>query len=899
MNRKLLLLLAFTSIFNSSNAQLVYLPDTIWRNFLINNGLSACITNDTLDAGCADIASITSLNCQNKGITDVSGLQYFYNLNSFNCSSNLITNFPGLPNSLVTLHCTDNLLTGLPTLPPALSILQCGINQLISLPSLPQSLQSLNCGRNNLNALPTLPDSLSILWCAFNQLTTLPVLNTYLTTLDCGNNLLTDSFTINPNLISLKCESNQLTRFGFIPISVRELFVSENPLGVLPVLPDSLIDLHCRNTGLTALPVLPWTLEILYADLNQISVIDTLPPALKSLSLNTNILSQLPVLPDSLLRFYINDNLFNTLPVLPQSLLRLGFSGNNISVFDTCPPALQYLSCGRNPLTYLPAFPNSFSSLLASNCSIQYIVSLPDTQYTYFHISDNPIACMPPITKTGQLRISNTNIHCIPHAIEVVGSCDVDLDTIPICGLTSGCDVYWNITGNLKNDINNDCINDLTEIPIKNLPVKLYISGLLSQICYTDHFGQYYFKAPLGSYEVRVDSLEVPFNLNCPANGTWNINLTPVDSLIDSLDFAMSCKQTNDLKVQLINPSSFFEPAAVTPFYLNAGDVSSYFGGACFVQSGSVEVILSSNVSYAGPMISALPPSVINGDTLIWNVPDFSLVDPETTFNMYLLTDTFALSGDSVCVTVNILPSNDYNLTNNTLSECYPVVASFDPNEKTIAPALPDTSDHSFTFVVYFQNTGTAIAHNIYILDTLDNDLDPTTFELIGSSHEVITQMLPGNILRFNYPLIELQDSNANEPASHGFVKYRINRKSTTTVGTEITNTAYIFFDYNEPVITNTVAATVTIQTGVTQNSTSRKSLMVYPNPASELLNIIGDFNISTIKLLDILGKEKLAVNEINRKSVTLRIPDLQSGIYLLKVTDEMNNNFVNRIIIR
>ena len=95
------------------------------------------------------------------------------------------------------------------------------------------------------------------------------------------------------------------------------------------------------------------------------------------------------------------------------------------------------------------------------------------------------------------------------------------------------------------------------------------------------------------------------------------------------------------------------------------------------------------------------------------------------------------------------------------------------------------------------------------------------------------------------------------------------------------------------------MAATIAIQTGVTQNLSSGKSLMVYPNPASELLNITGDFNISNIILFDILGKEKLVVNGINRKSVSLRTTDLQSGVYFLKVTDEMNNNFVNRIIIR
>ena len=55
-----------------------------------------------------------------------------------------------------------------------------------------------------------------------------------------------------------------------------------------------------------------------------------------------------------------------------------------------------------------------------------------------------------------------------------------------------------------------------------------------------------------------------------------------------------------------------------------------------------------------------------------------------------------------------------------------------------------------------------------------------------------------------------LPDSNVNEPASHGFIKYSIKKYNTVGIGSVIKNTAYIYFDFNAPVVTNTVVNTVT-----------------------------------------------------------------------------------------
>jgi PKD repeat protein len=70
--------------------------------------------------------------------------------------------------------------------------------------------------------------------------------------------------------------------------------------------------------------------------------------------------------------------------------------------------------------------------------------------------------------------------------------------------------------------------------------------------------------------------------------------------------------------------------------------------------------------------------------------------------------------------------------------------------------------------------------------------------------------MTPNGELRFNFFNIMLPDSGADEPGSHGWVLYRISPNTGLADPTEITNTSYIVFDQNYPIITNTTLNTMT-----------------------------------------------------------------------------------------
>jgi len=137
------------------------------------------------------------------------------------------------------------------------------------------------------------------------------------------------------------------------------------------------------------------------------------------------------------------------------------------------------------------------------------------------------------------------------------------------------------------------------------------------------------------------------------------------------------------------------------------------------------------------------------------------------------------------------------------------VQCSYDPNDKLVNPSYPNgyaLFEEDLIYTVRFQNTGNAEAYDVVIRDTLDNNLDPGTFEVISSSHgEVLTTtLLDDQFLTFSFTDIFLPDSTTNFDESQGYVMYRIRTKDGLDEATLIENTASIYFDLNPAVVTNT-----------------------------------------------------------------------------------------------
>jgi uncharacterized repeat protein (TIGR01451 family) len=143
--------------------------------------------------------------------------------------------------------------------------------------------------------------------------------------------------------------------------------------------------------------------------------------------------------------------------------------------------------------------------------------------------------------------------------------------------------------------------------------------------------------------------------------------------------------------------------------------------------------------------------------------------------------------------------------------DCQPIIDSFDPNDKQVLP-LGFTADRytptntPLRYTIRFQNTGTDYAYRVVVVDTLSTDLDLATLQVGAVSHgyrlAVTGKAKP--VLTFTFDNIMLPDSARDLAGSNGFIQFSIKPKGSLPGKTKIENYADIFFDYNEPVRTNT-----------------------------------------------------------------------------------------------
>lgn len=233
------------------------------------------------------------------------------------------------------------------------------------------------------------------------------------------------------------------------------------------------------------------------------------------------------------------------------------------------------------------------------------------------------------------------------------------------------------------------------------------------------------------------------------------------------------------------------------------------FNDGCVDTLGQLTLVLDDLVSYN----NAFPvPDVINGDTLIWNTPSLNYDSTHFMPYVYVYTNLAANVGDIVCFDVSIAPTmGDADTTNNQKQYCYTVINSYDPNYKAVYPKGECFENYvldnqELTYTVHFQNTGTAPAIDIFIMDTLNSNLDINTVRIVGQSHDnLVTEVVNGNTLKFIFDNINLPDSTTDEAASHGSVVFTVQPITTITSPSRVENSVGIYFDTNEPIITNTV----------------------------------------------------------------------------------------------
>jgi uncharacterized repeat protein (TIGR01451 family) len=235
--------------------------------------------------------------------------------------------------------------------------------------------------------------------------------------------------------------------------------------------------------------------------------------------------------------------------------------------------------------------------------------------------------------------------------------------------------------------------------------------------------------------------------------------------------------------------------------------------------------------------------------------------------------------------------------------DCTQNQGSFDPNDKQGFPIGAGAEHHilpgqEIEYLIRFQNTGTDTAFRVVIRDTLSPWLDPASIRVGAASHPMQFSLLEYGILKFDFSNILLPDSNINEAASHGFVKFRIAQIPNIPLGTTIFNQAGIYFDFNDPVITNQTWHTV--DTGFLNqissviesdaNTLIISRLEIAPNPAKGFAQAIWKPTFDAqdavcYRLIDMFGRE-IEQGNMQQNTCMIRRNQLPTGLYLLELRD-------------
>jgi PKD repeat protein len=446
-----------------------------------------------------------------------------------------------------------------------------------------------------------------------------------------------------------------------------------------------------------------------------------------------------------------------------------------------------------------------------------------------------------------------------------------------ICGLNFG---YQNqnveITGYVYLDVNNNGTKDAGELGIANQRVLLG-----GQVAFTNSTGRYVFQSAIGNKTITcVPSAPYAGYTTNPAS--ISLAATTIGANYPNNNFGIyvapgSC----DLSIEII-PYSTVTPGFTAIYYVRvfnagasaaAGVLTFNFDNALTYQlSSPVAAAFSNTAKTATWNVTGIPAGGYNTFTLKLNTPQ----------SLQLGTPVFSLvefNGNGGCT--------DANLNNNVDTTHQTVVGSYDPNDKAVSPTGAISQNQPLlTYTVRFQNTGTAPAVNVVIADTLSANLDWSTFNMKQTSHDCNVTLTDGK-LNFKFSNIMLPDSGANEAASHGFVSYTIKQKAGLAEGTQINNTAHIYFDFNTAIVTNTTRNTIDFALSI-KDIANAATITVAPNPMSSFTRIsVKDASgILSLQVMDAMGRI-VANQTTDSNTFTVNRDNMSAGVYLYEIKQQ------------
>lgn len=440
------------------------------------------------------------------------------------------------------------------------------------------------------------------------------------------------------------------------------------------------------------------------------------------------------------------------------------------------------------------------------------------------------------------------------------------------------------ITGTIKLDLNhNGC--DTADNAMPNVKVVTQINDT-TYATFTANNGyyQFYVEEP-GTYTTSVASTLPSYFTVSPSSQTTTF---ASNNGAQTVNFCVTDNQVvNDLDIT-IYPTSDARPGFTSSYviaYHNkgttqlSGNVKLQFDASKLSLSSSNPVVTSQTANELTFNFSNLNPFETRLVRVVFQIFAPPIVNIDEILNFTAIVNPVA--GDAT-------PADNISELNQL------VIGSYDPNDITVLEGesiLIDEIDDYLHYVIRFQNTGTASAINVTVTNTLDDNLDWNSLQVGAISHNNYVEIRNGNDVSFVFKNIYLPALVVNEPASHGFICYKIKPKSTSVAGDLFHNEAQIYFDYNTAIHTNKVTTEVLMPLNKPDFKDSKVSL--YPNPTNGKIYLTANFEVKTITVYNIYGQEISG----NQNNLEIDISAFSSGMYFINIENADGKIITKKVI--
>ncbi|PWI31444.1 T9SS C-terminal target domain-containing protein [Flavobacteriaceae bacterium LYZ1037] len=775
-----------------TQAQIVTIPDTNFKNALISQGVD---TNGDGEIQITEAETQINLAVYNAEISDLTGIEAFTNLQQFSCPYNEIT----------TLNVSNNI---------ALTHLQVFGNQLTNLDiSSNSNLYLLNCMDNQISSLD-LSNNLNL-----EQIT-------------LDNNLITNLNLTNNTLIrSVDARNNQINSISFNPNNaITHLTLPDNEI--------TSIDLSYLNT-----------LKYLDLDnnyLTNISLNNT--SSLESLSIVNNQLENIDISSNSQLWYLDCSN--NDLTSLNLSnnleLNYAKFQNNQINNLVCGSSSLWEMDCSNNQLTNIDVsgLTSLFDFNFSNNPELTTIIFKNGNNFNYSSSNiDNKFNQLP-----------NLQTVCVDHINSIFtnllqGELTQTITFTEFCSFTPGGE-YYTITGDTLLDLDiNGC--DSSDLSYTNLLLQV-TNGTETAAFYSNDSGLYTMPLQSGNYTI-TPQLENPsyfsvtptsVSVNLPSssnpyaqdfciipNGNYNnleISIVPVEVARPGFDtdykIIYKNKGTTTLSgnIDFIYDDDFMNLLTAEPLATiqTTGNLSWNYNNLLPFETREILISMTLNT----PTDANFP---LNGDDVL----EYSV-----TINPSISDET----PDDNTMNLNQIVVNSFDPNNKTCLQ-----------GQTVSLGQVGKYVH---YLIRFENTGTANAVNVVVKDVIDSaKYDLFSLIPLDASHDFSTKIRNENEVEFIFENIQLPFEDAT---NDGYILFKIKTLPALIIGDSFSNKAEIHFDYNAPIITNDETTIIEENLSIKEyDLSSTIKIYPNPTSNYFEINNSKKHTINNIEIYDISGK--------------------------------------------